>query len=410
MIILKADYILPFGETSDRIIRSQAIAFDTHIVAIGPVLGLRKRYPEAVYTDLGKNSVIMPALVNAHLHLEFSANKTTLKYGDFHQWLDSVIEHREKLMNRCDESLMLHQLTLMAKTGTGSVGAISSYGYDLQALQKSPLKVRYFCETIGANPALVDTMTNHLLSRIDEAKMFCSDRFGIGIAIHSPYSVHPALLQSALEEARQEGYPVTAHFMESPQERAWLENSQGSFATFFKNFLGITQAHTTPRQFLESFEGLNPSFTHVVNANEEERSLIHHLGGSLIHCPTSNRLLQVGTLPYRACQVQGIPIALGTDGLSSNISLSMWDEMRTGLMIHATINPSTLAWDLLHHATTHSAHVLGFNNGALKEGFASDLITLTLPDDLAHDEDLALQLILHTQHVHNLYINGERHV
>ena len=42
----------------------------------------------------------MPGLINSHVHLEFSGNTTTLKYGNFYSWLNSVIKHREDLINK----------------------------------------------------------------------------------------------------------------------------------------------------------------------------------------------------------------------------------------------------------------------------------------------------------------------
>ena len=56
----------------------------------------KEKYPNIEHKYCGKDSVLMPGLINAHVHVEFSANKTDLSYGDFINWLYSVIENREK--------------------------------------------------------------------------------------------------------------------------------------------------------------------------------------------------------------------------------------------------------------------------------------------------------------------------
>lgn len=409
MQIIKADFILTM-DTERTVRRGLAVAFDATVREIAPSVRLRKRYPDATFTDLGEGSVLMPALVNPHVHLEFSANRTSLKYGDFHTWLDSVITARDSVLKRSTEAVIADVLAVMAQSGTGTVGAISSYGYDLLPLVASGLKVVYFSETIGANPALLETMRSHLISRLDEGTAHADDRFFPGIAIHAPYSVHPELLAFALDEARNGGLPVTAHLLESPQERLWLEENRGDFAPFFKNFLHIDRAAVTPKAFLEAFDGLRPSFAHAIHTDDTERSMIRELGGSVIHCPVSNRLLHTGVMPLKSYRQALIPVALATDGLSSNRSLSSWDEMRAALMMHTAIPPQILAWDLLDTATRGGAAALNLVNGSVEEERPADLIALRLPDPLDHPDDLALQLILHTTEVTHLFINGERRV
>ena len=48
----------------------------------------------------------MPGLINSHIHLEFSANSTTLKYGNFMNWLNSVIKSRDELINKATKQLI----------------------------------------------------------------------------------------------------------------------------------------------------------------------------------------------------------------------------------------------------------------------------------------------------------------
>ena len=121
----------------------------------------------------------------------------------------------------------------------------------------------------------------------------------------------------------------------------------------------------------------------------------------------SNRLLGVGVLSLEAISQQDINLTLGTDGLSSNISLSLWDEMRSALMMHAASPLSELANMLLQSVTCNAAKALQLSCGSLKEGLFADFIVATLPQT-CEAKEVALQLILHTHQTHTTYINGEK--
>ncbi len=60
-----------------EIIKDGAICFDTKIVDLGSAEKIRAKYPDIEILDLGVNSVIMPGLINPHVHLEFSSNITS---------------------------------------------------------------------------------------------------------------------------------------------------------------------------------------------------------------------------------------------------------------------------------------------------------------------------------------------
>jgi aminodeoxyfutalosine deaminase len=121
--------------------------------------------------------------------------------------------------------------------------------------------------------------------------------------------------------------PVSAHFMESSAENDWLNYSKGEFETFFKDMLGQSTSLQKPNEFLDAFKGVkNLSFTHCVEANKGELLQIKDLGASIIHCPNSNRLLNNTIL--NLSHLNEIPLAIGTDGLSSNYTLNIFEELK----------------------------------------------------------------------------------
>jgi aminodeoxyfutalosine deaminase len=403
--ILEADFVLTCN-TSFEMITQGAVVFDEKIIAIGERETLKATYPNATHLIAPPNSVILPGLINAHVHLEFSANQSMLSYGAFIPWLHSVIKHRETLNEKATTALIEETLLAMLRTGTTTLGAISSFGADLEACVASPQRVVYFNEILGSIPSAVDAMYADFLSRYHTSMDKKSSTFIPAVAIHSPYSTHPILAKKAIEIAFKEQAPLSTHFMESRAERQWIDEGMGEFATFFNTFNPYAKPLTTATDYLRLFEGIPTLFTHAVHANEEERSLIASMGGSITHCPRSNRLLGVGTLELEALKKDAINLTLATDGLSSNTSLSLWDEMRSALMMHASLPLHELSKTLLQSVTCNAAQALNVPCGSLELGKQADIIVVTLPQKLENEDELASQLILHTHQTHWNFING----
>ena len=405
MKIISANWLVTCDE-NNSIIENAAVVFDDKIQEIDTLTNIENKYPNIEITKLAKNSVLMPGLINSHVHLEFSANTTTLKYGNFYNWLNSVIEHRDDLVNKASNKLISTKLDRMKKTGTTTIGAISSYSYDLEACVNSPINTVFFCEVIGSKGDMVDTLFADFKARLNNAKKFKSFNFFPAIAIHSPYSVHPFLVRESLNLAKQEDLAVSTHFLESKEEFQWLHKNEGSFVEFFKNFLNQDKATSKPMEFLNLFSGVkNLSFTHCVEASNIDLEKIEALGASINHCVTSNRFLNNSKLDLS--KLSKIPFTIGTDGLSSNNSLSMFDELRNALMVHSDKNILEFSKTLLKAATVNGSRALGLNKGAIIKNLDADMIGFTLPDKIEDKEDLAMQIILHTKSVDKTIIGGK---
>ncbi|MFT7880635.1 MAG: metal-dependent hydrolase [Sulfurimonas sp.] len=405
MNLITADYIY----TPEGFVENRTVAYSNKIEAIDTLQVLTEKYPDAAIHYAGKNSVLYPGFINTHVHLEFSANTTTLKYGGFMPWLDSVIKHRDELIQACDNALMLSKMEEMLHSGVTTFGAISSFGAELEACTKASQRVVFFNELIGSNAAYADALYNDFLERI-KASQSCKkeDRITPAVAIHSPYSVHPVILQRAVQVARQKKLPLSAHFLESQAEREWLEKGEGDFKPFFEKFFNTSTPVTAIEEFMHAFDSYPTHFTHCVQANDEELSYLSSKGHSIAHCPRSNRLLGCGRLAIEKVRELQIPFSVATDGLSSNWSLNLFDELRAALMMHHAGALEKLSNLLIESVTSDAAKILGLNVGRIEAGRESDFAVVTLPDAPASLEDIALQTILHTKEVSGVYIGGEK--
>jgi len=381
-----------------------SVAFDKKIKKIAPLKELKKEFPDAVVTKLKKNSLLMPGLINAHVHLEFSANRTKLSYGDFISWLYSVIENREELIGGCDSSCMTKAIDSMLESGITTFGAISSHGMDLQACADAKQNVIFFNELIGSQAKMADALFTDFLARLDASKSIKREGFYSGVAIHSPYSVHPILIKKALQIVKKEKLKLTTHFMESSAERDWLDKSEGDFKDFFQNLLKQNSSLSSSSEFLEHFSGYMTLLTHAIKANEEELKMLSSNGHTVIHCPISNRLLGNGALDLKKLQEHNIRWICATDGLSSNYKLDLFEEMKCALFMHSNMPLLELAKQLIRSVTKDAADALGINSGEIAEGKSADMIVLDLQSKPS--DELAIHLILHRYNISKVYING----
>ena len=404
MEILRADYLITCDEDF-KIIKDGVICFDKEILKIGTAREIADKFKDANITYMGKNSVLMPGLINPHVHLEFSANRTSLEYGNFIPWLNSVIKNREEILHKGNSEIIDKSLESMLHSGTTTLGEISSFGDDFESCLKTPQKVIYFNEILGSRPDSVDILFESFRSRLRVSEESRDESFIPAISIHSPYSTHPILAKNALDIARKEDYLVSTHFMESQAERDWLDNGNGEFIEFFNSFAPNAKPLSSAQEYLGLFYDTSALFTHCTKATENEVKTIKDMGGSITHCPVSNRLLNSGRLAIE--KIDENILNLGTDGLSSNISLSLWDEMRSALMMHPLGDLQKLSQQLIKMCTANGAKALKLNSGVLKEGKDADIILLKLPDSVKDSQSLMAQIILHTKKVERVFINGK---
>lgn len=361
------------------------------------------KIPSSFYPDC----VLLPALTNAHIHLEFSNNQSHLRYGDFPSWLTSVIVHRDELFENLQASIQ-REIQLQLTSGVASVGAISSYGYDIPLLAQSPLRVTLFNEAIGSNPQALDLLYANLCERFYESQKFKSPKFNPALAIHSPYSVHFIFARKVANLAREKGVKISSHFLESKEEKQWLYEKKGWFKEFFAT--SFNQVNPQPSmnvdQFLDLFQDLSPLFVHCLFANQAVLSKISKLGGFIISCPRSNRLLNNLYLNLQDLKNLCLSPIFSTDGLSSNYSLNLIEEIRNAFFAYPHLDATELAKDLILGITSSPAKALGIQNGEIAKEKLAD-IALFECRGISQSKQKPLHFILHTHtRVKELFING----
>jgi len=164
--------------------------------------------------------------------------------------------------------------------------------------------------------------------------------------------------------------------------------------------------HTTSTAYLEGCGVLTPStaVVHCVHITTDDAHILKRCGVSAILCPRSNERLAVGKAPASLLKKCGIPLALGTDSLASNDSLSLWDEMRFLRREFPDVFSPT---EVLEMATLGSAGALHLESecGSLEKGKRADFLVLH-PARLTSPTGLA-EVLIEESRIAEVFIAGE---
>lgn len=404
MKIINPKFILTCNENFD-ILQNQSICFDEKILKIDSLQNLQKQYKNAKIINTPPNTILMPGLINPHTHLEFCSNQSILQYGKFLPWLKSVIQNKDKINSLSTDELMKNTLHAMLKSGTTSIGAISSMGKDLHALANSDLRVVIFNEILGTNSEALDILYNDFLNRYYASCEFENKRFVSGVSIHAPYSTHKILAKKTIEFAKQNDLLISTHFLESIDERQWLEYQSGEFKDFFAPFDKNAKPFYSINEFIKLFENTKTLFTHCAYVDDEQLQILSSQNATITHCIRSNKLLGSQLLNIKKVLKNNINFTIATDGLSSNLNLNLWDELRANLFAHQ-IPLKILSKILLHAVTKNAAVALGLKTGMIKKDYHCDFLLLNL-QQMPSIEDLALHVILHTTNPSSVFVQGK---
>jgi len=400
MRILRAKWVLVCDENF-KILKEGAIVFDKKIIEVCTFASAARKYPQAEILDFS-GDIAMPAFINPHVHLEFSANKGTLRYGDFLGWLGSVIASRQQLDAAARGRLITEQIAAMMRSGVGTIGEISSFGGEAEACAQSGIRTVFFNEILGASKDATAENILKFKQRFERSKAFASSLFIPAVSVHSPYSTHPQITEFATKLARENGLAISTHFMESAYERQWLRTGRGKFKARLAKFNPSPAPFYSPQSFVVHFSGLRTLFTHCVWV--DDFSIFDPKLHSITHCARSNRLLSKKRLSFKKLLASGLNYNIATDGLSSNFSLSFLDELRANLMMHDELGLAELARVLILGATRNAAAALGLNLGELRTSKLADIAVFEGIE--CEQSQLPLQLILQSKNAKSLFIEG----
>lgn len=346
-------------------VQDGAVVFENgRVTAAGPAETVLAGHSGPV-EDLG-DAMVVPGLVNAHVHLELSHTHERTEGGKgFAAWVRSLLAnaldaHSHKALDKAIRQL--------AGCGTVAVLDITSRHAApvAEALAEAGIGGALAAEFFGFDRG------GELVWPIDRDAL--PEPFGASVtaAGHAVYSTHPGTLKAAKHWCTERGRLFTMHLAEHPDETEQMLTGGGEFAALLTK-TGVLPEYWTPPgcrpvEYADRL-GLLDERTlavHCVQVEDEDIATLAARGTAVCLCPRSNAYIGVGRAPWEKLTAAGVPLCLGTDGLSSNKDLNLWNE---ALAILQAPEPPDFS-ELLTWMTTTPARLLGLENmyGTLEPG------------------------------------------
>lgn len=377
-----ADSVLPMSSPP---IRHGAVRVEGSVItAAGPAAELHAQPGEPVI-NLGA-STLLPGLINAHCHLDFTRFKGALspKQG-FTEWIKTINALRRSFGTRDYIESIAEGFDLLAEGGTTTVANIEAFPELLPHLPIPPLRTWWFLELIDVRSRIDEGET--LLGALSFFERHPEWLGGFGLSPHAPYTASVDLYRLARLCGEKYGMLCTTHIAESLEEHEMFSHANGPLYDFLAS-LGRDNSdcgHGSALSHLVEHGVIGPNciIAHLNYLQDYDYELVARSGASVVHCPKCHTYFGHAPFPLKMLRQFGINICLGTDSLASNNTLDMRSEMREAQALHGLDDREVLEMVLLN-----GARALGQVGklGQISPGATADLVAFphaaTQPADL----------------------------
>jgi 5-methylthioadenosine/S-adenosylhomocysteine deaminase len=402
ILIREATIVTMDAATGSRPIDGDVLIEGTTIAAIGPGL-VASSHAEVIG---GRGKLVMPGLVNAHTHSSETFFRGRYEKMPLEVWL---LYAYPLLMGPVIDKDLLHlrSLLLAAESLKAGVTTISDcffdpprheldrlgsvFGaYELAGIRANVSSGVMNIPALDALPFAREIVPPEVQKQLDFGPPitaaayldYCraaidafdgrAGRLKFMVAPSAPQRCTPDLLTGCFELAVQRKLPFHCHVLETITQAVTGPEIYGRSLIRYMEELGVL--------------GRNTTIAHSVWVDDADMAAMGRAGVSVVHNAISNLKLGAGVAPVRRLMEAGVTIALGTDGVSSNDTASIFDVMRVAGLLHGASGPDAQTWlsaaELLNAATIGGARSALMEDvcGSLEPGKAADLIILGLDD------------------------------
>ena len=313
----------------------------------------------------GRGKFATPGLVNAHTHASMTLLRSYSDDKALMDWLQKDIWPIEDKMTRKD-IYWGAALAAVEMIQGGTTAFADMYGPCMEEVAK-------VVDESGLRGSLSQGLISFangdkkLAANVELYKNFhgtADGRITVMLGPHAIYTCPPDYLRKVADEAAKLGAEIHMH----------MNETQGEIDDCVKNY--------GKRPFEVVAEtGLFDTGTlaaHCVWLSDAEIEIIKSKKIRVAHNPGSNMKLASGIAPVTKLLAQGVTVALGTDGASSNNNLDMLEEVRLAALLAKvdTLNPLAVpAAQALQMATDFGAQALGLQGvGRLEAGCKADIV------------------------------------
>lgn len=326
----------------------------------------------------------LPALVNAHAHLDLTAVRSAGDPLDFDAWLAGVRAARSSM----DADAVAQSVKLGAQRSVaGGVAAIGDIAgqhapdASFAACSDAGLLGCVFREVFGMGPRLplaLEAVAEASLRRQPQA----GQGLRRGLQPHAPYSSHRDVFEAALRS----GLPVSTHLAETADERRFLRDGEGPYRRLLESLglwePGVVTGDPHPVDWmalrLAAAPGARILCAHLNDLDDRALRVLAALPVDVVYCPRASEYFGHRGHRYREMRAAGINVCLGTD---SAICLDTPDRVSTIDDVRLLVRRDGLALgEAIAMATSCGARALGLEESrwTLRPGPVAGVLAVPL--------------------------------
>ena len=381
---------------------------DDSILAVGPADQITAKYTGREIVDC-QRKILMPGLVNVHTHAAMNLLRGLADDRRLDVWLLGYMMPVEREFVSPE---FVHLGTTLAcgeliRSGV-TCFADMYYFEDQVARATSEAGLRAVCaQTVLKFPSPDASSYEEALQSAEQLIKQWKGHPLItpAVAPHAPYTATEDILDSTTALALEYDVPLHTHISETAQEvKDFMEEHDMPVVPYIKK-QGLLKAKVIA--------------AHCVHIDEGEMHTLQHHQAGIAHNPTSNLKLSSGIASISTMLDIGLKVGIGTDGVSSNNDLDMFEEMRlTALLAKGstgdpTVVPARTAVAMATRIGAEAIHI-GDQTGSLIPGKRADLILVdidtlhNLPRFQTDPESIYTQLVYAAKStdVSDLMVNG----
>lgn len=326
--------------------------------------------------------IVMPGLVNAHVHLQQSLVRGLADDREVWDWVQNVafpiygaMTEREVYLAtlvgiveniRSGATATTDNQTVRSRPGNFDAGFRAARDAGIRYKLARGFNERGVPEQfIETTEGIIDDMARLYETWHGQE----NGRLRLDFNPHTLYLVTEKTMRAAHQKAQEWGIGIHLHTAESEEE------------------LGMFVKETGMRhvEWLAARELLGPNFqlAHAVWLDEQEVEAIAKSGAVPVHNPVCNMFCGSGVSPVPQMLAAGIPVAMGTDGQACNNGQEMMDTFKWVANLHKLNSRDAMILtpeQILKMASQNGAYAFGQPDqiGSLEPGKKADVILVDM--------------------------------
>jgi len=346
---------------------------DGKIASIGPDA---RRDAKGVARVLDAHeSVVMPGIVQAHVHLCQTLFRGMADDMPLLEWLEKRIWPLEAAHDahslRASADLGLLELLSAGTTTILDMGTVHHHDVVMSACDASGIRALSGKAMMDAGESVPSTLREATKKSLSDSDALAREwkshpRVRYAYAPRFILSCTEELIRTVAARAAETGLIVHTHVAEQTAERRAVREALGKDDALVLRDWGVRG----PRAVL----------AHGVQLTDAEACALAEDGTRVVHCPSANLKLGSGIARVAELDQFGVQLALGCDGAPCNNNLDPWIEMRhaaLGAKIKTGVTTLT-AERVVRLATIEGARALGLEAeiGSIQVGKRADLVVV----------------------------------